>query len=239
MTANPPPPSPDPHPDPRAPASTTLPDGAATLALPAAPGGPRRWWGEATSTRGGRAALVAAGALSAVVLLVGVALLGGLVGRVLGAGHHDGMGFTRPGGPMPGWYSDGPGREGRVHGPRQRLDRESRDGGGTGTPGGDRQRRQTGPGTGGLGGDVLHGEFTSARKGTPSVFVVQTGEVTAYTSGRRVTVRSSDGFSATYALDGSVTPAGKVARLATGVHVRVVAAKEGMRVTRLVVVPSP
>jgi hypothetical protein len=49
-------------------------------------------------------------------------------------------------------------------------------------------------------------------------------------------VRSSDGFEATYALDSSIAPATAATRLATGAQVRVLATKEGMKVTRLVVI---
>ena len=34
--------------------------------------------------------------------------------------------------------------------------------------------------------------------------VVQTGQVTAYTAGKSLTVKSTDGFEATYTLDGTV-----------------------------------
>ena len=85
-------------------------------------------------------------------------------------------------------------------------------------------------------GAVLHGEFTTNLTGTPTVMVVQTGQVTAYTAGKSLTVKSTDGFEATYTLDGTATTAGRnAAPLATGVQVRVVAAKDGMKVTALVV----
>ena len=91
-----------------------------------------------------------------------------------------------------------------------------------------------GRGAGAL-GDVLHGEYTTDVTGTPTVMVVQTGQVTAYTAGESLTVESSDGFEATYTLDGGVATTRGGTQLATGVQVRVVAAKEGMKVTRLVV----
>ncbi len=88
---------------------------------------------------------------------------------------------------------------------------------------------------GGLGA-VLHGEFTTNLTGTPTVMVVQTGQVTAYTAGKSLTVKSTDGFEATYTLDGTAMTAGRnAAQLANGVQVRVVAAKDGMKVTVLVV----
>ena len=89
-----------------------------------------------------------------------------------------------------------------------------------------------GRGNGGLGA-VLHGEYTTNVTGTPTVMVVQSGQVTAYTAGTSLTVRSSDGFEAKYALDGTVATTRGATALATGVQVRVVAAKEGMKVTRL------
>ena len=90
-----------------------------------------------------------------------------------------------------------------------------------------------GRGAGGLGA-VLHGEFTTNLTGTPTVMVVQTGQVTAYTAGKSLTVKSTDGFEATYTLDGSAVTAGPAAgQLANGVQVRVLAAKDGMKVTAL------
>ena len=66
--------------------------------------------------------------------------------------------------------------------------------------------------------------------------VVQTGQVTAYTAGKSLTVKSTDGFEATYTLDATTATTGKNAtQLANGVQVRVLAAKEGMKVTALVV----
>jgi hypothetical protein len=48
-------------------------------------------------------------------------------------------------------------------------------------------------------------------------------------------VRSADGFEATYVLDATVATMRGVSDLAAGVPVQVVAAKEGMKVTRLFV----
>ena len=87
-----------------------------------------------------------------------------------------------------------------------------------------------------LGNAVLHGEFTTNLTGTPTVMVVQSGQVTAYTAGKSLTVKSTDGFEATYTLDGGTATTGRNATaLATGVQVHVVAAKAGMKVTTLVV----
>jgi hypothetical protein len=92
-----------------------------------------------------------------------------------------------------------------------------------------------GLGAAGLAG-ILHGEYTTTITGTPTVMVVQLGQVTAYTPGTSMTVKSADGYQATYALDGAVATSRGGTQLATGVQVRVLAAKEGMKVTRLVVV---
>ena len=80
---------------------------------------------------------------------------------------------------------------------------------------------------------VLHGEFTTNVTGTPTVMVVQSGQVTAYTAGESLTVRSADGFEATYVVDATVATMRGAADLAAGVQVQVVAAKEGMKLTRL------
>ena len=90
-------------------------------------------------------------------------------------------------------------------------------------------------GLSGLGG-VLHGEYTTAATGAPVVMVVQVGQVTAYTAGKSITVKSSDGFEGTYDLTGQVATARIGVPVAVGVQVRVVAAKDGMKATRLVVV---
>ena len=137
------------------------------------------------------------------------------------------------------------GRERQRQGQRQRQ----RQGNGRGqgnedVPAGCRQPGEPGQPRNGLGAGrcapgprrVLHGEFTTNLTGTPTVMVVQTGQVTAYTAGKSLTVKSTDGFEATYTLDGGTATAGRDATaLATGVQVRVVAAKDGMKVTALVV----
>lgn len=218
------------HPAPSYPApSYAAPHHAGAAGPPPRP--PQNWWGQATSTGGGKAALVTAGVLGAVLLLAGVALLGGLVGRAADWGRHDRIALTEERSGR-GWM-DAPGQ--RELG-RERGGQRERGEVGPGMPG---PRDGMGMGRGGLallGGGVLHGEFTTSVNGTPTVMVVQTGEVTTYTSGRSLTVRSSDGFEATYSLDDSVVTDQVTARLATGAQVRVVAAKEGMKVTRLALV---
>ncbi len=91
-------------------------------------------------------------------------------------------------------------------------------------------------GGGGEPGGVLHGEYTTGVTGTPVVMVVQVGEVTAYTAGKSITVKSADGFEGTYDLSGQVATTRIGVPVAVGAQVRVVAAKDGMKATRLAVV---
>ena len=78
-------------------------------------------------------------------------------------------------------------------------------------------------------GGTLHGEVTrpSAAGGTETL-LVQTGEVTA-SSDTSVTVKSTDGFTETYAVAATTTVRGpaKAAGLAVGTRVTVVATKDG------------
>ncbi|MEP6649307.1 MAG: hypothetical protein ABJA74_05260 [Lapillicoccus sp.] len=80
-------------------------------------------------------------------------------------------------------------------------------------------------------GGTLHGEVTrpSATGGTETL-LVQTGSVTA-SSDTELTVKSSDGFTETYAVSATTTIRGpaKAAGLAVGTTVTVVAAKDGKR----------
>lgn len=86
-------------------------------------------------------------------------------------------------------------------------------------------------GQGGVGlGGVLHGEVVVGGA-TPKTVLYQTGEVTELTAGSSLTVKSTDGFSATYALTPtSIIP---TTGLAQGTTVRVIADKDGAKVTRL------
>lgn len=205
------------------------------------PSGPGRWWGEATSTGGGRAALVLAAVLGALLLVTGVGLTAAFV-----ASHHpwrgdDGVSVSgRPGGgPMMGnGNGRGQGRnQGKDRGYPQQDDGEAVPAPGQppGRMGPQGQGMGMGLGAAGLAG-ILHGEYTTNATGTPTVMVVQLGQVTAYTPGTSLSVKSSDGFAATYTVDGTVAvmPAGS--QVATGSQVRVLAAKDGMKLTRLVVV---
>jgi hypothetical protein len=80
-------------------------------------------------------------------------------------------------------------------------------------------------------GGTLHGEVTRpGAVGGTETLLVQTGTVTA-SSDTEVTVKSSDGFTATYAVSATTTVRGpaKVAGLGVGTEVTVVAAKDGTR----------
>jgi hypothetical protein len=80
-------------------------------------------------------------------------------------------------------------------------------------------------------GGTLHGEVTRpSAAGGNETLLVQTGSVTA-ASDTEVTVKSTDGFTETYAVSATTTVRGpaKAAGLATGTQVTVVAAKDGKR----------
>ena len=208
----------------------------------AVPSGPAKWWNEATSTGGGRAALAGVAVLAALFLVAGLGLTAALVvshhrggddhGFITrsrdaeGMGPQQGPGMGRGNGNKNG---NGKGwRQGDVPRPAPRQADPALPGNGKGNGMG------MGRGAGGGLGAVLHGEFTTNLTGTPTVMVVQTGQVTAYSAGKSLTVKSTDGFEATYTLDGTAVTAGPdAAQLANGVQVRVLAAKNGMKVTAL------
>ncbi|MBP6997685.1 MAG: hypothetical protein KBB39_16245 [Phycicoccus sp.] len=79
---------------------------------------------------------------------------------------------------------------------------------------------------------LLHGEITAELNGAPTVMLVQFGQVTAYTQGSSIAVKSSDGFTATYTISGTSQVVGAPA---TGVTVRVIATKEGSLATLITV----
>ncbi len=204
-----------------------------TARPPGGPSAPRRLWNEATATTGSRIALAAAAVLGVVVLLAGIGLVGSFVvhgidraGLVLDDDdRHDRFDDddARRGGDTPF------GNNGRGHGNGNgRAD-------GQGGPGRDATGRVPGQGRSPGGADgsvpglgtVLHGQFTTTLTGEPAVMLFQVGEVTAATEGESLTVRSTDGFEATYVLDASTSGA---ATPATGDRVRVVAAEDGMAV---------
>jgi hypothetical protein len=204
-------------------------------------GGLHGWWHRATATPGRRLATGLAAAL-AILGLLGVLALGALaVGTVaFGRGGHgaeradswsrtdggkgDRMGRQGDGrGQGKGWQNNeqnqpfDPNGGGSGQGPRGRMD-------GMGPMGG----------MGALAG-ALHGEVTVATGGTPSVLLFQTGQVTAVDKAS-LAVKSSDGFTATYALSSStiVMPSQPV----VGSTVRVLANKEGAAATRVMVLSA-
>lgn len=191
--------------------------------------GRRGLWSEATSTGGGRAALVAAAVLGTLLLVTGLGLVAALAGDVDDLFDRSERDATsedrRPGLGLGRGQSDDDEREGRGNGRGNGLGADGRPGMGPGM----------GPGGLAAAGDLMHGEFTTGVTGTPTVMVVQSGEVTAHTPGRSLTVESGDGFEATYSLVDSFATTGTGAPLDTGAQVFVVAAKEGLKVTRLVV----
>ena len=161
--------------------------------------GPRRLWGEATSTGGGRAALVAAAVLGPLLLLTGI-------GLSPPGPRRDGRGRGR----CVGIWSDEL-RPRQRHGPMGQRARTSKQGngvpGGNGIPGrnpgqgnspDDPANRVTGSvaAPGGPRAEVRSCTASSRPgvTGTPTVMVVQTGAVTAYTAGKSIAVKSADGF---------------------------------------------
>ncbi len=164
---------------------------------------------QATSTTGGTIALIVAAGL-ALLLVLGVAGVGAVAVARTVAGHHDRTGR------MEQMHDQGQG--GVPPGLQRRLDR-----GNGAQPG-----RGMGSMMGGLGalGDVQHGEFTAQdAAGASVVMTVQRGTVTA-ASASSVSVRSADGFTATYAVDGSTRGATTWTK---GDSVLVVAQKAGAK----------
>lgn len=209
------------------------------------PGGIRRSWDQATSTTGGRVAL---GAVAVLATLLVVAVIG--LGAAIIGGHDRRDGREASFGRDQGRFGD----EGQWYGPgadgRPGADRRDGMDGGPMMRGQDRQRggtddeglpqgRQRGPGgmMNGMNGldTVLHGEFTTTATGDPVVMVVQVGEVTAYAPATSITLQSSDGFEGTYDLTGPYASTRIGLPLEVGAQVRVVAAKDGMKATRVTV----
>ncbi len=172
-------------------------------------------WHEATSTTGGTIAVVVAAALAG-LLLLGLLGLTGLVAARAVATHH-GVGplsqLRQGDGPLDGKRRNDAGPR-RLPGPLV-----PRGNGGSGLDG------MGGLMAGALGlGEVQHGALTVQDNGTPTVVTVQRGAVTAASAGS-VTVKSQDGFSATYAITADTR--GNLANLAKGDTVLVVARKSG------------
>ena len=170
----------------------------------------RRLWREATATTGARVATIAA--LGLVTLLVLSGLVGGAI--ALAGGHDDGPRRIA----MDPVTATCP----RTARPLEAADQQQRPGPGTLPRLGDLR------GLGALGGS-LHGEVT-ADGGT--VYLFQRGEVTK-SSATSVTVKSSDGFTATYAVSDDTRVAGPNDVPAVGSDVLVVAKKEGSAAVRI------
>lgn len=185
----------------------------------------RSMWGEATSTRGGTLAVVLAAASLGLVAL----LLAGLTAVVIAREVTDDRGWwAGDSREMPGPEGMNPGR-----GPGQ--------GQGQGPPGQNRGEGREGTGDlPGLGlpgaGGVLHGEAVIPGEGGTATrtVVFQRGQVTAVTADK-LTVRSTDGFSATYTIgaDSRERLARKASTLATGDEVTVVATKADATTIRI------
>ncbi len=247
------PPSPKSGPDVPAPpvASSAAPSTAAPASRGPQPGqGAHGLWDGALSSTGGRVAVVLAALFVTAVLVGGLGLSALAVGRrVLGEDHGPMMSQGREG-PENGvgrGNGQGDGDE-KGNGPKPGRGQGQGNGWGNGH-GTDRggpdammpgmtRGRGFGPGGSGLGG-ALHGEVTAAGAGGKAVTTVfQVGEVTAYTAGRSVAVKSTDGFTATYTITAnSVTARGGAP--VVGAHVRVVAAKDGMALSRIAVMGQP
>lgn len=110
------------------------------------------------------------------------------------------------------------------------------------TPGPWRQLHRLGGGPlAHLGGRILHGEATVLTpQGKTQVVDFQHGKITAVTAST-VTVRSTDGFTATYTVDKTTRivlngTAGTLSRLKTGDEVRVFATKSGATATAKAVI---
>jgi hypothetical protein len=181
---------------------------------------PRRpsLWEQATSTRGGRIAVVVA--IVALCLLVGTAAV-----ALAASARQDRLGTT----------SATTDQNGQASKDKNDKDKDKSTNGNPGNGQGKGQGNGQGNGDlnsipGRLGG-TLHGEVTrpTATGGTETL-LVQSGSVTA-SSATEVTVKSSDGFAETYAVSDTTTVRGpaKAAGLAVGTEVTVVATKDGKR----------
>jgi len=158
-------------------------------------------WRQATSTSGGRWAIgVAAGAL-ALLMLLGIGAAGLLVFRT-----HDRLDMS---GQMQGYHHRDQGGQGRDRGPDTRDGDRPRNPGMPGAPGqdggkGDARAGGLGGLGGLLGGTALHGTVTTTVNGAVQAVLFQRGEVTAV-SATSITLKSSDGFAATYGRTAATT----------------------------------
>ena len=170
---------------------------------------PPTLWEQATSTRGGRWAVAVA--IVAVCLLVATA-----AAALASSARQDRAALTNA-----SVDADG----------QAKAKDKSKDNGNNGKGQGNGQANGDLNSIPGRLGGTLHGEVTrpTATGGTETL-LVQTGSVTA-ASDTEVTVKSTDGFTETYAVAATTTVRGpaKAAGLAVGTEVTVVAAKDGTR----------
>ena len=196
------PPVPPPHRPPDQPSGHAAAGNPATQPMPAAaqapgvtpPARPQpNLWRQATSTVGGRWALGVAAAALVALMLVGIGVAGLLVLR-----YHDRVGMM--GQRQDGYSRDqgGQGGQGNGQGPGARDRGNQRTPGMPGAPGMPGGRAQGQGGLGSLlGGSAVHGTVSATVNGSVQALAFQRGEVTAV-SATSITLKSSDGFVATY-----------------------------------------
>jgi hypothetical protein len=209
MSEQPPvqPPSTPPHQPSNQPSGGNPPTQPMTSAYGAPPAGPTpspapesspttNRWHQVTATSGGRWALALSAAAVALLLVLGIGVTSFLVLR-----NHDRVNLlgsrqaTRPLGPGNGFGSG--------QGPRANGGRNGRN-----LPGLPGSRVQGLRGLENLlGGTALHGDVTTNAGGSVQALVFQRGEVTAV-SNTSVTLKSSDGFAATYGLNATTRSSG-------------------------------
>jgi len=152
-------------------------------------------WQRATSTPGRRWALALSAAAVALLLVLGIGVTSLLVLR-----NHDQvnlLGSRQPTRSL-GQYGPGNGQGPRANGGKNGRHLQ-------GMPGG---RIQGLAGLGNLlGGTALHGDISASVGGSVQALVFQRGQVTAL-SGTSITLKSSDGFTGTYALDATTRSRG-------------------------------
>jgi len=202
------PPAQPPHTPPQQPASSpgsNPPTQPITAAYGAPPAGPTPFpapesapttsaWHQVTATSGGRWALALSAAALGLLLVLGIGVTSFLVlrnhDRVNLLGSHQGTGPLGPG----NGYGQGP----RANGGRNGRNLP-------GLPGGRVQGLRGLENL--LGGTALHGDVTTNAGGSVQALVFQLGEVTAV-SNTSVTLKSSDGFAGTYALNANTRSSG-------------------------------
>lgn len=195
---------------------------AAAYGAPAPGAGRPGFWRQATSTTGGLIAVIVASAL-VLLLVLGVSGVGALAAVRAVTGHDRGTRVeqVRPGDGFP---------------ERQGAGRMPMGGGARGMGGNGGGALGSGR-LGGALGAVQHGEVTVRdSSGADVVMTVQRGTVTA-ASASSVTVKSADGFTATYSLDS--TTRGTSGSLAKGDVALVVAKKSGGPAVLVRVIRAP